>query len=161
MASLVELAYMVTPDAMTVPSDSRKVESTGSSLHRVQMRMKNSMKDWGDPSTGCLASCRMFHLIAVTAFDAERSAAWSSKSAIAEAMVMLRSVQLLLKSVGRLLEQTPILEFVKECLRMFASEAKQPRNDNRDSSKTVLAMNLGTGNTTYKRTGARRAPAMC
>ena len=28
-ASLVELAYMVTPDAMTVPSDSRKAESTG------------------------------------------------------------------------------------------------------------------------------------
>ena len=85
-ASLVELAYMVTPDAMTVPSDSRKAENTGSSLHRVQMRMKNSMKDWADPSIGCLASCRMFRLIAVTAFDAERSAAWSSKSAIAEAM---------------------------------------------------------------------------
>jgi len=36
---------------------------------------------------------------------------------------------------------------------MFASEAKQPRNDNRDSSRTVLAMNLGTGNTTYKMGG--------
>jgi len=38
---------------------------------------------------------------------------------------------------------------------MFASEAKQPRNDNRDSSRTVLAMNLGTKHTTYKRAGAR------
>jgi len=28
--SLVELAYMVTPDVMTVPSDARKAESTGS-----------------------------------------------------------------------------------------------------------------------------------
>jgi len=94
-ASLVELAYMVTPDAMTVPSDSRKAESTGSILHMVQTRMNNLMnKDWGDPSIGCLASCRMFHLIAVTAFDAERSAAWLSKSAIAEAMVTLTSVQL-------------------------------------------------------------------
>ena len=91
-ASLVELAYMVTPDVMTVPSDARKAESTGSSLHSVQMRMKNSMKDWADPSMGCFASCRMFHLIAVTALDAERSAAWSSKSAIAEAVVMLRCV---------------------------------------------------------------------
>jgi len=38
---------------------------------------------------------------------------------------------------------------------MFASEAKQPRNDNRDSSRTVLAMNLGTEHTTSKRAGAR------
>jgi len=38
---------------------------------------------------------------------------------------------------------------------MFASEAKQPRNDNRDSSRTVLAMNLGAKHTTYKRAGAR------
>jgi len=36
---------------------------------------------------------------------------------------------------------------------MFASEAKQPRNDNRDSSRTYLAMNLGTRNTTYKMGG--------
>ena len=38
-------------------------------------------------------------------------------------------------------------------MQMFASEAKQPRNDNRDSSRTVLAMNLGTTNTTYKMCG--------
>ena len=63
-------------------------------------------------------------------------------------------------TVGRLLEQTPILVVVREFLRMLASEAKQRRNTNRDSSRTVLAMNLGTGNTTYKRAGARRAPAM-
>jgi len=36
---------------------------------------------------------------------------------------------------------------------MFASEAKQPRNDNRDSSRTYLAMNLGTRNTTYEMGG--------
>jgi len=58
-------------------------------------------------------------------------------------------------------EQTADSGFVREVLRMFASEAKQRRNTNRDSSRTVLAMNLGTGNTTYKRAGARRAPAMC
>jgi len=62
----------------------------------MQMHMKSSMKDWADPSMGYLASCRMFHLIAVTALDAERSAAWSSKSVsrplIAEAMVTLTSV---------------------------------------------------------------------
>jgi len=62
--------------------------------------------------------------------------------------------------VGRLLEQTPILVVVREFLRMFASEAKQRRNTDQDSSRTVLAMNLGTGHTTYKRAGARRAPAM-
>ena len=45
---------------------------------------------------------------------------------------------------------------------MFASEAKQPRNDNRDSSRTVFAMNLGTGHTTCKRAGARNVlNAMC
>jgi len=55
----------------------------------------------------------------------------------------------------------PILVVVREVLRMFASEAKQRRNTNRDSSRTVLAMNLGTGHTTYKSAGARRAPAMC
>jgi len=36
---------------------------------------------------------------------------------------------------------------------MFASEARQPRNDNRDSLRTYLAMNLGTGNTTYEMGG--------
>ena len=49
---------------------------------------------------------------------------------------------------------------VREFLRMFASEAKQRRNTNQDSSRTVLAMNLGTGHTTCKRAGARRALAM-
>jgi len=39
---------------------------------------------------------------------------------------------------------------VREFLQMFASEAKQPRNDNRDSSRTYLAMNLDTRSTTYK-----------
>jgi len=38
---------------------------------------------------------------------------------------------------------------------MFASEAKQSRNDTRHSSRTVLAVNLGTEHTTYKRVGAR------
>jgi len=33
---------------------------------------------------------------------------------------------------------------------MFASEAKQRRNTNRDSSRTVLAMNLGTRKTNTK-----------
>ena len=70
------------------------------------MRMKNSMKDWADPSIGCLASCSMFHLIAVTAFDTERSTAWSSKSAIAEAMVTLTSVQLLYKTSDVCSKQT-------------------------------------------------------
>jgi len=55
--------------------------------------------------------------------------------------------------VGRLLEQTADSGVVREFLRMFASEAKQPRNDNRDSSRTYLAMNLGTRNTTYKKGG--------
>jgi len=58
-------------------------------------------------------------------------------------------------SVGRLLEADVRFWNVREFLRMFASEAKQPRNDNRDSSRTVLAMNLGTKHTTYKRAGAR------
>jgi len=59
--------------------------------------------------------------------------------------------------VGRLLEADSDSGVVREFLRMFASEAKQRRNTNRDSSRTVLAMNLGTGHTTYKRAGARRA----
>jgi len=48
----------------------------------------------------------MFHLIAVTAFDTERSTAWSSKSAIAEAMVTLTSVQLLYKTSDVCSKQT-------------------------------------------------------
>ena len=93
-ASLVELAYMVTPDVI-VPSNANKAESTGSSLHTAQMCIRSSMKDWAVPSTECLAlgiKHRMFHLIAVTALDTERSAARSSKSAIAETMVTLTSV---------------------------------------------------------------------
>ena len=43
-------------------------------------------------TTGCFANSKMFHWNAVIAFDAERSAAGSSKSAIAEMMVMLGSV---------------------------------------------------------------------
>jgi len=38
---------------------------------------------------------------------------------------------------------------------MFASEVKQPRNDTRDSPRTVLAMNLGTEHKTYKRADFR------
>jgi len=56
-------------------------------------------------------------------------------------------------SVGRLLEADSDSGVVRKILRMFASEAKQQRNDNRDSSRTYLAMNLGTGNTTYEMGG--------
>ena len=52
-------------------------------------------------------------------------------------------------------KQTADSGVVREFLRMFASEAKQPRNDTRDSPRTVLAMNLSTEHTTYKRAGAR------
>jgi len=65
------------------------------------------------------------------------------------------------QAVGRLLEQTPILVVVREFLRMFASEAKQRRNTNRDSSRTVLAVNLGTEHTTYKKGGRPAGAAMC
>ena len=57
------------------------------------------------------------------------------------------------KNVGRLLEADSDSGVVREFLRMFASEAKQPRNDNQDSSRTYLAMNLGTRNTTYEMGG--------
>jgi len=43
-------------------------------------------------TTGCFAMSRIFRWNAVTAFDAERSAAGSSKSTMAETMVTLRSV---------------------------------------------------------------------
>jgi len=77
--------------------------------------------------------------------------AWLRPKCLARRRRLLRFFAIYASDDGS--KQTPILVVVREFLRMFASEAKQPRNDNRDSSRTYLAMNLGTRNTTYKKGG--------
>jgi len=62
--------------------------------------------------------------------------------------------------VGRLLEADSDSGVVREFLRMFASETKQPRNDNRDSSRTVLAMNNESRHKTHNIQNGR-APGGC